>query len=217
MAKSGIGSDTVWVLPDEPIPVRLMNTIWADRHGVHDALTLPADLADWLQEVGAYDYAPDVTQFDLVEARVLRDALRRLAALITGDSRQAAASATADNATAVHAVNHVAAARVPPRLELKSKTLQVGTTPLDRPVAAALADVAIEAIALFTAAAVPPLRACLAPGCVLYFLQDHPRREWCSNACGNRARAARHYERHRSANHSDRTSPGSPAVSDEAH
>ncbi|WP_225993278.1 CGNR zinc finger domain-containing protein [Actinomadura rudentiformis] len=41
------------------------------------------------------------------------------------------------------------------------------------------------------------LRACLAPGCVLYFLKNHPRREWCTAACGNRARGARHYRRHR--------------------
>ncbi|WP_433236869.1 CGNR zinc finger domain-containing protein [Streptosporangium sp. CA-135522] len=37
------------------------------------------------------------------------------------------------------------------------------------------------------------LRACHAPGCVLFFVKDHHRREWCSAACGNRARAARHY------------------------
>jgi predicted RNA-binding Zn ribbon-like protein len=42
-----------------------------------------------------------------------------------------------------------------------------------------------------------PLRACLAPSCVLYYVQDHPRRAWCSAACGNRARAARHYARSR--------------------
>src|SRR6266851_2221676 len=39
------------------------------------------------------------------------------------------------------------------------------------------------------------LRACHAPGCVLYFVKSHPRREWCSVACGNRARAARHYDK----------------------
>ncbi|MFI6847287.1 CGNR zinc finger domain-containing protein [Kitasatospora sp. NPDC050467] len=33
------------------------------------------------------------------------------------------------------------------------------------------------------------------PGCVLYFVKKHPRREWCSAGCGTRARAARHYER----------------------
>ena len=41
------------------------------------------------------------------------------------------------------------------------------------------------------------LRACHAPGCVLLFLKDHPRRAWCSDACGNRARQARHYARTR--------------------
>jgi predicted RNA-binding Zn ribbon-like protein len=39
------------------------------------------------------------------------------------------------------------------------------------------------------------LRACHALGCVLLFLKDHPRREWWCNACGNRARQARHYAR----------------------
>ena len=37
---------------------------------------------------------------------------------------------------------------------------------------------------------VPAVRACYAPGCVLYFMKTHPRREWCSVACGNRVRAA---------------------------
>ena len=39
------------------------------------------------------------------------------------------------------------------------------------------------------------IRSCPAPGCVLYFLREHPRREWCSTTCGNRVRAARHYDR----------------------
>ena len=33
--------------------------------------------------------------------------------------------------------------------------------------------------------------------CVQYFVKDHPRREWCSAACGNRARVARHYTKRR--------------------
>ncbi|MFF3488386.1 CGNR zinc finger domain-containing protein [Streptomyces sp. NPDC002701] len=41
------------------------------------------------------------------------------------------------------------------------------------------------------------LRACHAPRCVRYFLQDHPRQEWCTPSCGNRARVARHHERHK--------------------
>ncbi|MBZ9643780.1 CGNR zinc finger domain-containing protein, partial [Streptomyces sp. PSKA30] len=41
------------------------------------------------------------------------------------------------------------------------------------------------------------LRACHAPRCVRYFLKEHPRQEWCTPSCGNRARVARHHERHR--------------------
>ncbi|WP_329549492.1 CGNR zinc finger domain-containing protein [Streptomyces sp. NBC_01356] len=40
------------------------------------------------------------------------------------------------------------------------------------------------------------LRACHAPRCVRYFLKEHPRQEWCKASCGNRARVARHHERH---------------------
>ncbi|MDX2526515.1 CGNR zinc finger domain-containing protein, partial [Streptomyces europaeiscabiei] len=41
------------------------------------------------------------------------------------------------------------------------------------------------------------LRACHAPRCVRYFLKEHPRQEWCRPSCGNRARVARHHERHK--------------------
>ncbi|MFF1926514.1 CGNR zinc finger domain-containing protein [Streptomyces sp. NPDC058221] len=41
------------------------------------------------------------------------------------------------------------------------------------------------------------LRACRAPRCVRYFVKEHPRQEWCKPSCGNRARVARHHERHR--------------------
>ncbi|MCX5008850.1 CGNR zinc finger domain-containing protein [Streptomyces sp. NBC_00638] len=43
------------------------------------------------------------------------------------------------------------------------------------------------------------LRACAAPRCVRYFVKSHGRQEWCKPSCGNRARAARHYQRHRTA------------------
>ncbi|MEV7449344.1 CGNR zinc finger domain-containing protein [Streptomyces nigra] len=51
------------------------------------------------------------------------------------------------------------------------------------------------------------LRACSAPRCVRYFVKSHGRQEWCKPSCGNRARAARHYQRRRQA------SDGGPAAS----
>lgn len=41
------------------------------------------------------------------------------------------------------------------------------------------------------------LRSCTAPRCVRYFVKSHGRQEWCKPSCGNRARAARHYQRRR--------------------
>ncbi|WP_412542884.1 CGNR zinc finger domain-containing protein [Longispora sp. K20-0274] len=187
-----------WVLPDEPVPIRLMNTVWADRHGVHDALTSRDDLRAWLAHTGLGPAGTAVTDGDVTAHRALRDALRRLAALLTDDTRPAAASATTDLDRAVADVNAAAATSPPvPGLRLRDGTLHRTDTTTGPTPAAALSTVATAAVDLLTSATARDLRACHAPGCVLYFLKDHPRREWCSTACGNRARAARHYRKHR--------------------
>ncbi len=189
-----VSAEAVWVLPDEPVPVRLMNTVWADRHAVHDALRTRQDLAGWVAATGLT--AGPVTDGDVEAFRRLRDALRRLAALLTDDPRPAAASPLQDLARAVETVNHAASAGpTNPRLRLRASQLQRDDTPGGP--GAALATVASQAVVLLTDATSAPLSACHAPGCVLYFVKDHPRRGWCSTACGNRVRAARHYQRRR--------------------
>jgi predicted RNA-binding Zn ribbon-like protein len=60
-----------------------------------------------------------------------------------------------------------------------------------------LGVIAADTIELLGGPRSDDLRACGAPGCMLMFLKDHPRREWCSPTCGNRARQARHYARSR--------------------
>lgn len=62
-----------------------------------------------------------------------------------------------------------------------------------------LAAVLAEAVAdLLTDPAVATVRECAADDCVMLFLPTHPHRRWCSaTRCGNRARVARHYRRHR--------------------
>ncbi|MFJ6673216.1 CGNR zinc finger domain-containing protein [Actinosynnema sp. NPDC091369] len=61
--------------------------------------------------------------------------------------------------------------------------------------AARLAEAATD---LLTDPAVGALRQCEAEDCVLVFLPAHPRRRWCSpTRCGNRARVARYYQRHK--------------------
>ena len=161
-----------WVLPDEPVPVRLMNTIWADRAGVHDDLSNPADLAAWLQSAYPAARPPAVTRRQLSDARQLRDALRRIAAFVTADTRQAAASTIDDIDEAIEIVNRAATASPTiPRLTRDRGRLHQITAADEPTVATALAAIAIAAIDLFAGEDTPTLRACQAPGCVLYFIK----------------------------------------------
>ncbi|MFJ5293009.1 CGNR zinc finger domain-containing protein [Streptomyces sp. NPDC088348] len=202
-------TDTNAPLLGEPLPVELMNTIWADRDGVHDALRDPEGTRAWLHAVSSRidlmtpDALDTLTTSDLdsLGGRLvgLRDALRRLAAEATEDPRRAAASDIRELEAAVTALNraagdtpHWSALSWKPDQEPSRHVRTGGQT-----ASAAVSAIAEDAITLFSQGTRQHLRACLAPGCVLYFLKNHPRREWCSAGCGNRARSARHYQRHR--------------------
>jgi predicted RNA-binding Zn ribbon-like protein len=180
-----------WLLPDEPVPVRLMSTIWADVDGIHDDLRTPRDIDAWLDAVGVDRAGTRATAAEFTLARGLRDAARGLASFVTADSGQAVAAV----GDALAKVNALAAQAPAPALVLRAGCLERGSQAHGSPVTAALARVAEDAIGLLGGDEAAKLRACPAPTCVLYFVKTHPRREWCSVACGNRVRAARHYQR----------------------
>ncbi|MFJ4191811.1 CGNR zinc finger domain-containing protein [Kitasatospora sp. NPDC089509] len=200
--------DTQAPLLGEPLPVELMNTIWADRDGAHDALRDPDGTRAWLRAVSARTDL--LTPADLDALAVpeltglgdrligLRDALRRLAAEATGEPRPAAASDIRELQEAVAVLNR--AAGDTPCWSALSWT--PGEDPArhartgGQAASAVVSAIAEESIALFSQETRHLLRGCLAPGCVLYFIKQHPRREWCSVSCGSRARSARHYQRH---------------------
>lgn len=203
-------SRTAAPLLGEPLPVELMNTIWADRDGVHDALGSPAETKTWLRSVtdredvsGAHVTAwlASVSENDLAAVHrdlcALRDAARRLAARQTGDTRESALM-TVEVATAIACVNALAAsAPAWPVLDWPDEgrpRANRGSLSTAGPVF--VANMARATVALLGGDGGHQLRACQAPGCVLYFIKQHPRREWCSAGCGNRARQARHYRRH---------------------
>lgn len=190
------------LLPDEPAPVRLMNTIWADTRGVHDELTSPVAFAEWLAAVTDYERSDlgGTSQRELAEALLLRDSLRRLAAYSTGDERPSAQSPVSDLDEAVAAVNAVLADSPQTELALRDGRLRATRPRRASAARSALAQLGQDAVELLTGPAAVKLRACNAPGCVLYFVKTHPRREWCSEGCGNRVRAARHYQRTRKRN-----------------
>jgi len=188
----------------QALPIELMNTFWSDRHGVHDSLGSVGDAQRWITLVSprldapARSNAAPLDDDGLRRLRDLRDAVRRVAAERTGDPREQARSPMADLGTAVQTINDSARlAQIRPMLELTEAGGIVERAETSGASDALLVSaIANEAIELFGPWDDLDLRACLAPGCVLYFIKDHPRREWCSNGCGNRARAARHYARH---------------------
>jgi predicted RNA-binding Zn ribbon-like protein len=202
----------------EPWPVELMNTIWADREGVHDALDDPLDARAWLdQAVAALDGAGAARHADeradqradgnesadaiaLRRLRPLRDALRRLAADATTDPRTAGTSPTGTDAALEH-LNTIAGTAPSWTALVETPDGELTRVPRSAspPPEAVVSRLAEQGIELFAGPGRQTLRACLAPGCVLYFVRQHPRREWCSAGCGNRARVARHYRRHRNA------------------
>jgi predicted RNA-binding Zn ribbon-like protein len=182
-------------LRQERIAIELHNTLYAVKGSVVDGLQDEASAAAWLEGLAGRLPArrsgspPGPSVRELVELRgVVRDAL------------QAAADGRRPKPGVLAAIN-AASARAPrsPIVRWRSGGDPVGAIDYHGANHASLVvgALAADAIELLTGPLRPDLRTCGAPGCVLMFLKDHPRREWCSNACGNRARQARHYQRSR--------------------
>jgi predicted RNA-binding Zn ribbon-like protein len=170
-------------LRDEPLAIELNNTLYVMGGEPVDGLEAARP---WLEAIAGRLPAGAGAWPSARELKDLRAAVR--AAL------HAALEHAEPDPAALAALN-AAAARAPrsPRVEpgLVAATDHHGASRADIVLAAFAAD----AIDLLTGPRREELRACRAPGCILLFLRDHPRREWCSNACGNRARQARHYRR----------------------
>jgi predicted RNA-binding Zn ribbon-like protein len=182
-------------LRDEPIAIELHNTVYAAGGAVLDGLAQPASATAWLEGLsqrlpdGGDRSEPWPTAQELV---ALRDPVRAaLQAVVAGAAQDAPALEAINRASARAPRSPVAAWR--PAADPVAATDYHGASRADIVIGALAAD----AIDLLTGPQRGELRACGAPGCVLLFLKDHPRREWCSNTCGNRARQARHYHRAR--------------------
>ncbi len=183
-------------LHGERLALDLANTSYAARGRPVEGLRSAEHLGAWLRDVrprlevavGDADLLA-VTEADVEAAIRLRTAIRALAGAATsGDELPDEAVATV-NAFARTAPHWRELRPEPkPHVELHGPAT---------PVAAALAAVAEDAVALFGGPDRLELRPCSGPGCVLFFLRSAARREYCSSGCGNRARAARHYARTR--------------------
>lgn len=200
----------------------LASTIRHDGDGgVADDLADPAGLAIWLRkhaellreydaEPGPYADPPDEDlRRDVTEVRrAMRTLFAR--AVHPNPPSRADSSTRLSVPDAIDQLNR-AAGRLPvwpvlhwPDESPPTVTWRGGPGDARLRLTAGLARAAIEFLA---SPARAQLHACPAPRCVRYFLRDHPRQEWCKPSCGNRARVARHYQRH-AANRSHPDHPG---------
>ncbi|GII80561.1 hypothetical protein Sru01_55430 [Sphaerisporangium rufum] len=193
------------------LPLALAGTIRHDGDGgVADDLADVRGLAGWLAEYAAplREYAADPGGLADEQTRREVVALRRAVRTLFAEAVRPGPPSRADSASllsprdAVELLNRVAAA-VPVRPVL---AWPAGAVPAVVWVAGAaddrrrlLAGLARAAMEFLAGPDRERLRACPAPRCVRYFVQEHPRQEWCKPSCGNRARVARHYRRHAAA------------------
>ncbi|MFE1785233.1 CGNR zinc finger domain-containing protein [Streptomyces sp. NPDC059506] len=183
--------------PVEPLPVEFANTLSASRGVLVEGLSSPAALEAWLRRCRGlfpHPFPEDVpiraSEQQLLHTRMLRDSTRRLLTARIGR--------TAPDPWDVAQVNRACAlSRSWPVLAWEGESapraahLRTTDTATD-----ARAQIARSLVALLTGDHSALLRICRGPGCVLFFSRNHPRRVWCSDGCGNRARVARHRERH---------------------
>lgn len=172
----------------EPLAIDLANTIMIVRQGeAIDLLATPQDLRLWLQaERGRLgDCAFAVARLE--EIRALRDAVHSLLASSTQGGTPPPRALASVNAAS-------SAAPTAPLLEPGGDgALQVAEQAGGGdPLAQLLGRLARSAIALLCGPEREQLHICRAPSCGMFFLGE---RRWCCAACGNRARAARHYQR----------------------
>jgi predicted RNA-binding Zn ribbon-like protein len=151
-----------------------------------DRLRGPRDLGRWLVEGGMLAAAPPVSGAELESARRLREAIYRTAKL-AGRGRPAEADLAEIN---------VWAARPPLAPRLAPHRRVEWSAP--RPVEAALATLARDAIDLVAGSLATRVRECARPDCALLFVDtSRPgRRRWCSMAgCGNRTKTSAYRRR----------------------
>ena len=191
----------------EPLPLELANTRYLVRgRHPHDGLESIERFGAWLAQVRSRlrirlsdDDLRTVHGTELTLVRDLRDCVHELATASIEHQRP--------SGEVINRLNRHARA-APEWSELRwDARPTVETRSGAAPATAAISEIAVATVELFSSPGAANIRSCPASGCILYFVKDHARREWCSTACGNRVRAARHYERQRHSAPSPRAVP----------
>jgi hypothetical protein len=189
-------------LTGEPVSLDLLNTRWIHEGAARDLLADTEGLAVWLAGNGLDFPADDTVLRHTVEAR---DALRAAIDRPRGHDGTGPGGASDDEGPAAtgalipaRAVARVDAVLAHGRLRLTLTGRGPGETPEFDDPAWGPAWLAARDYLELLATAPDRIRRCAHDACVLHFFDTsrNGTRRWCSMAaCGNRAKASRHYAR----------------------
>lgn len=178
-------------LTGEPLALDLVNTVAGPPDDEVDLLGTPEALRAWLTAERDRLGSVAAGEIDLAAVRALRTHIDAAV--------QAARTSRPPPPAALRAIT--AALRNAPAYEELGWDGEVVTITWRRrgnPTASLLAQIAAAAAELLASPAIRQVRRCEGRGCRMLFLPANPRRRWCSPAvCGNRARVARYYQRHK--------------------
>ncbi|MFI0713320.1 CGNR zinc finger domain-containing protein [Streptomyces inhibens] len=174
---------------ESSVAVALANTLRRGQTGEVDHLVDARNVEGWVAEHRLATQPLRFSESDVGRLTELRAAVRELfTAAIEGSAPDSAALVTVNGATA-EAPGAAQLRWHPPSLRSEWQSAVPHT------VNAVLACIASDAIDVLCGPRGTSLRQCAAHGCIRFFLREHGRRQWCSNMCGDRVRAARHYQR----------------------
>jgi predicted RNA-binding Zn ribbon-like protein len=174
-----------------PPAVDLANTVIATPTGTRDLLETDEQLAAWIDAERGRIPGVDAAAGRLAAVRELRRSVHELL-----HARARGGKPPEDARRWINA----ASAAVPSRTALTRDGRAVEEPDARDPYALFEALIARSAIELADRDETR-LSECGAPSCGMLYLREHPRQVWCSKACGNRARVARHAARQRNARH----------------
>jgi predicted RNA-binding Zn ribbon-like protein len=170
-----------------PPAVDLANTVVLTPAGEVDLLENEDQLEAWIAAERGRIAGVEAASGHLAEVRALRDTVRTLL-----HARARGEPPPEQGRRRLNAVS----ASVPLKAALTAEGDAVEEPDARNPYALFESTVARSAIELADRRE-DRLSVCGAPSCGMLYLREHPQQVWCSKACGNRARVARHAARRR--------------------
>jgi predicted RNA-binding Zn ribbon-like protein len=182
------------------LAIDFANTIVIEDGKQIDLLTNPEALYDWFKATNMpLTEIPDDNSF--ARAVTLRDAIKNI--LVTYNSGTVnlgtVSSGTIPKPDAISRINDHISFKNPTELQMSNDGgFQFSSLPDVWELETALAEIASEVSELLVNTPKTALKVCAAHNCILHFkdVSKAKRRRWCRmETCGNRAKAAAHYQR----------------------